>query len=285
MTVIWKTRPNCILLNMAENSQKASNVPLWRLSWRRLRRRPMQTMLLIVGVAIGVAMMVSIDLANGSAQRAFKLSTDAVTGRATHRVVPAGSDALTDEVYLNLRQRMGYRLSAPVVEDYVLVEELGGLPMRLVGIDPFAEPPFRSYFESDGSMESITTFLSEPGAVVISEEIAGRYDVTLGQRITLNDAGQRHPARIVGLLQADDDVTGQALESILFTDIASAQELFGMQGQLSHIDLIVDDEADLARIEASLPPGALVVTAASQQNTIQQMTAAFRLNLSALSWP
>jgi putative ABC transport system permease protein len=268
---------------MAENSQKASNVPLWRLSWRRLRRRPMQTMLLIVGVAIGVAMMVSIDLANGSAQRAFKLSTDAVTGRATHRVVPAGSDALTDEVYLNLRQRMGYRLSAPVVEDYVLVEELGGLPMRLVGIDPFAEPPFRSYFESDGSMESITTFLSEPGAVVISEEIAGRYDVTLGQRITLNDAGQRHPARIVGLLQADDDVTGQALESILFTDIASAQELFGMQGQLSHIDLIVDDEADLARIEASLPPGALVVTAASQQNTIQQMTAAFRLNLSALS--
>ncbi|MFN2118311.1 MAG: FtsX-like permease family protein [Candidatus Promineifilaceae bacterium] len=268
---------------MPENLHRVSNAPLWRLSWRRLRRRPMQTILLIIGVAIGVAMMVSIDLANGSAQRAFELSTDAVTGRATHRILPAGADALDDEVYLNLRQELGYRLSAPVVEGYVLVEELGGLPMRLVGIDPFAEPPFRSYFDSGGDLESIMAFLSEPGAIVVSEEIAGRYGVTLGQYVTLDNAGQRNSARIVGLLKADDAVTSQALEGILFTDIASAQELFEMQGQLSHIDLIVEDEADLKLIEAGLPPGALVETAASQQNTIQQMTAAFRLNLSALS--
>jgi len=32
-------------------------------------------------------MMVSIDLANGSAQRAFALSTDAITGRTTDRIV------------------------------------------------------------------------------------------------------------------------------------------------------------------------------------------------------
>jgi putative ABC transport system permease protein len=268
---------------MLENSPRVSNAPLWRLSWRRLRRRPMQTILLILGVAIGVAMMVSIDLANGSAQRAFELSTDAVTGRATHRIVPAGTEALEEAVYLNLRREMGYRLSAPVVEDYVLVEELGGLPMRLVGIDPFAEPPFRSYFGSSGNLESITAFLSEPGAIVLSEEVAARYGVTLGDFVTLDHAGQTEVAHIVGQLQADDTVTTQALEGILFTDIASAQELFGMQGQLSHIDLIVDNEADLASIEANLPPGALIETAASQQNTIQQMTAAFRLNLSALS--
>jgi putative ABC transport system permease protein len=268
---------------MPENPQMVSNAPLWRLSWRRLRRRPLQTVLLIIGVAIGVAMMVSIDLANGSAQRAFELSTDAVTGRATHRIVPAGADALEDEVYLNLRQKLGYRLSAPVVEGYVLVDELGGLPMRLVGIDPFAESPFRNYFDGEGNLESITAFLGEPGAIVVSEAVAARYGAALGQTVILDNGGQRHPARIVGMLSAEDDVTGQALEGILFTDIASAQELFGMQGQLSHIDLIVENKADLDMIEASLPPGALVETAASQQNTIKQMTNAFRLNLSALS--
>ena len=93
---------------MPEIPQTASNAPLWRLSWRRLRRRPLQTILLVVGVAIGVAMMVSIDLANGSAQRAFELSADAVTGRATHRIVPAGPDALQDEVYV--RAAPGTRL-------------------------------------------------------------------------------------------------------------------------------------------------------------------------------
>lgn len=263
--------------------QITSNAPLWRLSWRRLRRRPMQTILLVVGVAIGVAMMVSIDLANGSAQRAFELSTDAVTGRATHRIVPAGPHALPDTVYVQLRQELGYTLSAPVVEGYVLAEELGALPMRLVGIDPFAEPPFRSYFNGDGSLESISSFMSEPGAIIISEDVADRYGVALEQSVTLDNASQRNTARIVGLLKPGDDVTRQALEGIIFTDIASAQELFGKQGQLSHIDLIVENEADLERIETLLPSGLFVETAASQQNAIQQMTAAFRLNLSALS--
>ena len=268
---------------MLEMPQTASNAPLWRLSWRRLRRRPMQTILLVVGVAIGVAMMVSIDLANGSAQRAFELSTDAVTGRATHRIVPAGPDALQDAVYVQLRQDLGYTLSAPVVEGYVLAEELGALPMRLVGIDPFAEPPFRSYFDGDGSLESMTSFMTEPGAIIISAEVASLYGIDLGQSMTLDNAGQKSAARIVGLLKPEDDVTSQALEGIIFTDIASAQELFAKQGQLSHIDLIVENEVDLERIEALLPPGVLIETAASQQNAIQQMTAAFRLNLSALS--
>ena len=62
-----------------------------------------------------------------------------------------------------LRRELGYRLAAPVVEGYVLVEELGALPMRLVGIDPFAEPPFRSYFDGDGSLESIASFMTRAG--------------------------------------------------------------------------------------------------------------------------
>ena len=46
-------------------------------------RRPWMTLLVILSVAIGVAVVVSVDLANQSASRAFKLSTDAVVGKAT----------------------------------------------------------------------------------------------------------------------------------------------------------------------------------------------------------
>ena len=70
-----------------------NNTPLYRLAWRRARRHPLQYLLFIAGVAIGVAMMVSIDLANGSARRAFALSTDAITGKATHRVA-GGPEAI-----------------------------------------------------------------------------------------------------------------------------------------------------------------------------------------------
>ncbi len=272
-----------------------SNLPLFRVAWRRLRRRPFQYILLIIGVAIGVAMMVSIDLANGSAQRAFQLSTDAITGKATHRVVgpPTG---FSDDVYTRLKTgEENCQLtiancqltitSAPIVEDYLSVPELNDQVMRLVGIDPFAEPPFRDYFQpsGDSGLEGLVAFLTRPNSVILAQEVADEAGLTLGDTITLNRSGQITEAEIVGLLQPGDNVSRRALSGVLFTDIASAQEILEMQGKLSRIDLIAADEAALAPVQAILEPGLRLETAASQANAIQQMTAAFELNLSALS--
>lgn len=263
----------------------AANGPLWKLAWRRIRRRPFQYMLFIVGVAIGVAMMVSIDLANGSAQRAFELSTDAVTGRTTHRIVAATPNGLDADIYRQVRQELGYTLAAPVVEGYVNVAELGGQPLRLVGIDPFAEPPFRSYFAptGGGGAADLTPFLTEPNAIIVGQALAQEHGVALGAALTLDLSGRPVMGRLVGVLEPEDATTRRALQGLAFTDIASAQEIFGMHGRLSHIDLIVENEADLAAIQAILPAGVSLETAASQQNAIQQMSAAFELNLTALS--
>ena len=42
---------------------------------RHLLRRPLLSLLCILGVALGVAVVIAIDLANDSASRAFNLST------------------------------------------------------------------------------------------------------------------------------------------------------------------------------------------------------------------
>src|SRR5690606_29828365 len=67
---------------------------LLHIGWRYLLRRPWQSALMVVGIMLGVAVVVAIDLANASASRAFDLSTAAVAGRATHQIVggPAGLD-------------------------------------------------------------------------------------------------------------------------------------------------------------------------------------------------
>jgi putative ABC transport system permease protein len=259
-----------------------SNKPLWRLAWRRLQKRPLQYILLIIGVAIGVAMMVSIDLANSSARRAFQLSTDAVTGRTTHRIV-GGPTGLDSELYLRLRTELGYRPAAPVVEGYVQIREIGRQPLRLVGIDPFAEPPFRPYF-GDGTqgLEGLTAFMTQPNGLIIAADIAAEHGLTLGDTLTLDLGGRLHDATLVGLLEADDEASRRALSGLMFTDIASAQELLGLNGRLSHIDLIAN-EPDLTAIEAILPAGVVIEPAAARGNAIQQMTAAFELNLTALS--
>lgn len=266
------------------NSTPISNRPLWRLAWQRIRQRPLQYVLCILGIALGVAMMVSIDLANGSAQRAFSLSTDAVTGRTTHRIVAVSPTGVDETIYSQLRRTFNQVPASPVVEGFVLAEELGAQPYRLVGLDLFAESPFRNYF---GNVESRGTgfiqFLTDPDAIVLSQEVATQYQLNLGDTLHLDIAGQHHTVHLVGTLETTDRTNRRALSNLIFTDIATAQELLGQIGSLSQIDLIVDDPTDLKAISASLPSGLNLETAAARKNAVQQMTAAFELNLTALS--
>ena len=90
---------------------------LWLSSFRYLIRHPGQVGLSVLGVALGVAVVVSIDLANQSAKRAFPLSIEAVAGRATHSIV-GGPGGLSEDVYRRLRLEAGFRKVAPVVEGY-----------------------------------------------------------------------------------------------------------------------------------------------------------------------
>src|SRR5262245_32574250 len=90
---------------------------LLKTSLRHLRKHPWQVGLAILGVALGVAVVVSIDLANGSAKRAFALSTETVAGRATHEIV-GGPSGLDEAIYRKLRVDLGVRAAAPLVEGY-----------------------------------------------------------------------------------------------------------------------------------------------------------------------
>ncbi|HRW46122.1 MAG TPA: FtsX-like permease family protein [Caldilinea sp.] len=268
-----------------------STRPIYRLAWRHALRRPLQSLFLIVGVAIGVAMIVAIDLANGSAERAFQLGTETVTGKATHQATggPAGLD---EALYARLRTEAGYRLSAPVVESYVVAEELDAQPMRLLGVDPFAEAPFRSYLGTGSQVQGPSTdYLAElmvtPNTVLVSTDVAARYGLAAGDAITARHGTETTTLTIAGLLAPSDDLSRRALDGLLVADIATAQEVLGKVGRLDRIDLIVpggvEGEATLAQLQAILPAGARIDPTAARAGTVGEMTAAFQLNLTALS--
>ena len=269
--------------------------PILRLAWRHSWRRPLQSIFLIVGVAIGVAMIVAIDLANTSANRAFALGTEQITGRATHQIV-GGPDGVDAAVYTRLRRELGYRLSAPVVESYVSVPQLDAQPMRLLGIDPFAEAPFRSYLgggqpqnvAAAGSVGSyLTPFLVQPNTVLIGQSVAERYGLQTGQELPVRIGARQEMLTIVGLLVPSDELGRRALDGLLIVDISTAQEVLGKIGRLDRIDLILSADADGAAqldvISAILPPGTRIVRPSARTGAVDEMTAAFRLNLTALS--
>lgn len=262
---------------------------LLKVSLRHTLRRPLQSALFVLGVALGVAVIVAIDLANGSASRAFALATDTVAGRATHQIV-GGPTGMDEDLYRRLRVDHNVRPASPVVEEYVTAIDLDEQPLRLLGVDPFAEPPFRSYLagQSGVPIDALTEFLVEPNTVLLSEDLARRYRIDVGEQLTLRVGPARQAVRVVGLLRPMDNVSRRALQNLLLADISTAQEILGRPGRLSHIDLIIDSETPagqttLAKIEGLLPAGARIVRTAARSDTVQQMTRAFALNLTALS--
>src|SRR5690606_20144748 len=162
-----------------------------RLASRYISRRLLQSVLFVIGVALGVAVVVAIDLANGSASRAFALSSESVTGKATDQII-GGPSGLPSDLYRDLRVQLGLNEVAPVIEDYVRAVDFGDTPLHVLGVDPFAEPPFRNYLsdvsvqgEGRAAFDALNRFITEPNAVLISDTLAGRYGVSAGDTVTI----------------------------------------------------------------------------------------------------
>ncbi|MGE4343390.1 MAG: ABC transporter permease [Geoalkalibacter sp.] len=260
---------------------------LTRSTLRQTLRHPLQWILAVIGVALGVAVVIGIDLANSSAERAFRLSAQTLSGSATHHIV-GGPTGLDEKIYRRLRVDLGYRFSAPVVEGYANLKETD-LPrtVRLLGVDPFAESPFRSYTSALEDSSAAGQLLTQSNSVFLTHSSARQMGRATGQTLTVETAGRTIELKILGTLAPRDQTTDAALADTIITDIATAQEVLAQIGRLSRIELIIDDDANtadtLSAIEAILPPTASLVHASARSETMAQMTRAFQLNLTALS--
>ena len=89
---------------------------------------------------------------------------------------------------------------APAISDYASSPELGNRTLQFLGIDPFAEAPFRNYLGGVHTAQNTTpvgaapddlvSFLTLPGAILISEDNAVRHQLSVGQTITIGNRRQ-----------------------------------------------------------------------------------------------
>lgn len=259
---------------------------LWRAGMRTILLNPWQTVLAVVGVALGVAVVTAVDLANESARRAFRIAAETVAGKATHQVI-GGAAGLPEELYRTLRITHRVRGSAPVIEGHVNLTDVEATTLTLIGLDPFAEPPLRSFSSRFASVSVLEKLMADPGTGMLLRSTAERIGIRQGESFTIEELGKKHRLTLAGYLEYWNEPRRQGLDTLLVTDIATAQELLAMEGRLSRIDLVIprgeEGERLLASIRSVLPPAATVVTAGSRAGALDQMTRSFRLNLTALS--
>lgn len=251
---------------------------LAKTSLRYLPRHPWQLAVALLGIALGVAVIVAVDLANSSAQRAFLQAVDAVYGEATHQIV-GGPAGISETEYVALRLDGGVRASAPVVEGFV---SIAGRTFNLLGVDPFAEAGFRDYrIGSGGQGRAWLDLVSLPGAFVLDEQAAARLGVGVGDTVVVTVAGQQRPGFLAATLATEGGRPG--LGDVVISDIATAQEWLGWNGRLSRVDLRIDANVEAARVAALLPQGSQLLSAAGRSRQTLGMTRSFSTSLTAMS--
>ncbi|MDD5460403.1 MAG: ABC transporter permease [Methylococcales bacterium] len=259
---------------------------LGRASRNFLWRHPWQLILAIVGIALGVAVVISIDLAMESSLTAFEQAGKAFSGTATRRIT-AGDGGLDEKLYTRLRVEQGIQKIAPVVSGYVQLQQTDE-SFKLIGIDPFMEKSLQAVWQAQQSTNNASGFLtrlvSEPNTVLMSKQTAQRLRLAVNDSLTVMADNREQRLKIIGFITPNNAVSEQVLASLIITDIATSQEVLGLFGQLSSIELLMDNNhpETLSNIKQILPGNALLLSTDAQSESMREMTRAFSINLKAL---
>jgi putative ABC transport system permease protein len=249
-------------------------------AWRYAGQHPWQTWLSFLGIALGVMMVVAVDLANSSARRAFALSVDAVNGNITHQIV-GGSAGVPDTVFTALRTELGIRRSAPSLDAPV---RIAGQEFTLLGLDLVSEASLqrrRPGFSTDARDMTALGFASLAGgnAVLMSANSAAALGLQDGDSFQLQAGASASEAVLAATFSGAE---AAAADGLVFADIATAQDLLQVNGTIDSIDLVLD-ATEAERIRNWLPPGLTLVETATRNASLEQMTEAFHVNLLAMS--
>ncbi|MDO9085960.1 MAG: FtsX-like permease family protein [Anaerolineaceae bacterium] len=260
-----------------------SIVLLLRFSIRHLWRQRWQTFLLVVGILLGVTVVIAIDFANESSKKAISLTTQSITGKATHQIFASGT-GIPETYFTEMVRTNIFSLASPITEGYVNVNEFNLQPILILGIDPLLDYPFRSYLGEDVTqLSQLLSIISRPDTGIIARDLSEEFGISIGDEINYIFEGKSAKLKIVGLISSEELLAKESLKGVIIVDIATAQEAFGKKGILDRIELIVENQTTENLIKNNLEPGMVFRSTQEQNEQLENMVGAFQLNLTALS--
>lgn len=234
-----------------------------------------------MGIALGVALVVAVDISVISAQRSFERSNSLIIGNATHQVV-ASSAGFSEENFVSLTKASPFVPMVPVIEAQVMLAEGSSFGFTLLGIDPLRDGLFRSA----GSTRldyygSLADLLRKPNSVVVDRNTAVSLGKTVGDSILITAGGREVSVEIVGWIGLDD-ATSALTRHLMIADLSSTQEILGRFGKIDRVDVILDS-LSIELFQKRLPIGLVLQESGNRLVGAEAATSAFRLNLSLLS--
>jgi putative ABC transport system permease protein len=249
----------------------------YRLIIRPLFRDHLRTFLTITAVALGVAVVLAVELAGDASAGSFRSSMETLTGNSDFEVTAVGG---VSGAVIGKLATLPYPLQVtPRIATFATVVRTGQT-VPLFGIDMVAESSDLGLpGEAAISLSPNSHLPNDLNGVWLSSDLGYKPGGTI--RLQLNDHAREYP--VLGTFHA-----AHGGGPVILMDLALADRELARHGRVDQILLKVpsgaSSEAWLKRLTSVLPPGVRVRPVGSRTAENRRMLSAFRWNLRVLSY-
>lgn len=251
---------------------------------RYLLRHYRQTALVVLGIALGVAVVNAVDISNHSARQNLQRAVQPFKQLGDHRII-AASRYFDEQHYSTLRHQLlsvHPRLQLTPFIQGTVSQGTGQSAQadqpnwQILGLDPLGFSSSVASAQYNPRVD-FSRLIQQPDSVLISSALATEQQLKPRDLLRINSHNGPQTVTIAGIIDSDQ-------RHRLISDIGIAQRLLGRQGQLSFISVASPpDNATLNAVQNALPAGLTLIKTRELVSGQQSLIHALEFNLSALS--
>jgi putative ABC transport system permease protein len=212
---------------------------LRRLSARHLRAAPLRSALVVLGIALGVAVVVATRATSTSMVKSFDELVERTSARAD-RIVVGGQAGIPSELVVEIARVPGVANAAAALEVTTrFADEEKSEPLLILGVDFLGDThflPFQGEGEDDRLVEDPLAFANDPSALLITRALATRRKLAVGSAVRVMGADGPVTLHVRGILRDEGPAQsfgGQV--AVMFLD--AAQVAFARGTLVDRIDV------------------------------------------------
>ncbi len=236
-----------------------------RLAWRNLWRHRRRTIIIVTAMGLALGFMIFYDgLMEGFNQAIYGNAIRVLGGNI--QIHAAGYRAKVDSNPMlplaDTSAVLQTALSDPTVVAAAPRISTGGLvsnhegafPISIFGIDPQAEAPVSLIAQHISSGRYLSS--EDRDAVLVGKGLADEMGVNVGDRVTLvgSDIHKQNRQRSMTVIGIYDIGLPTNEKTSLYTSLAEAQDLYGLPGQATEVDLTLKKVGQETTVVNSLSP-------------------------------
>lgn len=256
-------------------------------SLRDFRASPGRLILMLGGIASGIALIAALSIINASVLANFRAMLERAAGKAALQVVLGTGEVGFDEAIIELVARdPDVREAFGLVRGTLISTDGSGEVLQLFGIDAVSDAVDSYDIRVVGREGDEVELLNDPTSVFLTEKYAASRHISLGDRVTFGTPSGVRELRVRGLLRPEGIATvfGGALAVM---DLPAAQLLLGKERRVDQVDVVLKEDALPAtvqrRLTAQLPTSLSITRPALRGEHFEQVIGAFQAMLDGIS--